>query len=75
MHLRPIPGSDHIVMACNNQSKELRYARWNGSRFVGDPALLLTTAEQPSERWLAFGTALSGFLSGPAAAPTPNGSL
>jgi hypothetical protein len=37
MHLCPVPGSDRIVLACNNATKELRYCLWDGDQFRGDP--------------------------------------
>jgi hypothetical protein len=60
MQLSAVPGSDRIVMACNNNSKELRYCLWDGDQFRGDPAVLMTD-KQPSERWLPFDVAHANY--------------
>jgi hypothetical protein len=74
MRMRPVPGSDRIVMASNNKSKDLRYCLWDGERFVGDPPVRLT-AKQPAEKWLAHDMAIPNYLPGPTVAPTPNAQI
>ncbi len=69
-----LPGSDRIVLACNNKSEELRYSLWDGDRFRGNPALLLTAA-QPSEERLPYDIDFSNYLAGPTAEPLPNPSI
>ncbi|MBC8433239.1 MAG: hypothetical protein H8D96_15120 [Desulfobacterales bacterium] len=64
MRMSPLPGSDRIVMAGNNESMELRYSLWTGDRFLGDPALLLTS-NQPTAQHMAFDLAFSDYLPPP----------
>ena len=70
----PVPGSDRIVLACNNKSEDLRYCLWDGDRFRGDPAVLLTD-EQPSEERLPHDMAYPNYLAGPTAETLPNSLL
>jgi hypothetical protein len=40
VRLRPISGSQKIILLANNSSYDLRYSLWTGNKFLGDPAIL-----------------------------------
>ena len=64
MRMCPVPGGDRIAVACNNQSRGLRYCLWTGDGFSGGPPLLLTE-NQPTAEHLSFDLAISDYQDPP----------